>query len=590
MLKKSGFLCLILCVCLGLSAMAKDFSVMDFGAVADGKADCTKAFQDALDAAAKIGGGTVNVPTGDYAVRGNLVIKSGVFLQGTFKAPVTDRNDHAALSNKSHNGSTIMAYAGKGDPKAKPFITLEGSNNGLVGLIIYYPEWSQKEVPPIPYPPCIAGFTGDNQNVIDCLLQNPYEGMKFVGVGRVFIRNVFGYPIKRGLFIDQCYDISRVENCHFWPFGVTYVATDPYCEWINKNGVAFEFARTDWQYVANTFCFGYGAGYKFSEYEHGGCNGNFLGLGADSCKYAVLVEASQDAGLLFTNGEFVGRWSSKDSIPMEIKETAKGKVSIVNSSFWGPIDTCIRTESSAFLSVIGCHFQDWDVNNNGTPAITLKKGNVIIQGNTFNDKPKHISIGKDVNSAIITGNMALDSLNITNNIGNKAQIALNKPGTPMPSGDQLNNYGLIVGKSGDSRYVEKFNGPEAGGEFKNKDVKRWSSAGSKITVPVKKNTKYTVSFQIYMPEFAVKSGAGIYLNGKNIMPIKKAGEQTLSAVINSGAAEKLTFNINVKEWMPKDVIPNNSDGRVMGIGLREIKLISNPKGKVFDFNNMKYRD
>ena len=582
------FLCIVLTFSLAFSAISKDFSVMDFGAVADGKTDCTSAFQNALDEAAKIGGGTVHVPTGDFAIRGNLIIKSGVFLQGTFKAPSTNRNDHQALASKGQNGSLILAYAGKGDPDGKPFITLEGSNNGLIGLIIYYPEWSQEEVPPIPYPPCIAGFIGDCQSVIDCLLQNPYEGMRFVGTGRVFIRNVFGYPIKRGLLIDQCYDISRVENCHFWPFGVNYVATDPYCEWINKNGIAFEFARTDWQYVINTFCFGYGAGYKFSEYEHGGCNGNFLGIGADSCKYAVLVEASQDPGILITNGEFVGRWSSRDSVPLEIKETAKGKVSIVNSSFWGPIDTSIRTESDAFLSVIGCHFQDWDVNNNDTPAITLKKGNVIIQGNTFNDKPKHISIGKDVNSAIITGNMAIDALNIDNNIGNKAQIALNKPGNPLPTGNELISYILILGKDLDTKYVKNFYPAEAGGEFKEKDRKRWSSGDAKIILPVKKNTKYNVSFQIYMPEFALKSGAGIYLNGKNILPINEAGEQTLTAQVSTGSSEKLTFEIKVNEWKPQDFIPENVDTRVIGIGVREIKFVSNSKEKIFDFNTMKY--
>ncbi len=30
-----------------------------------------------------------------------------------------------------------------------------------------------------------------------------------------------------------------------------------------ENGEAFIFARSDWQYVLNTFCFGYNVGYKF---------------------------------------------------------------------------------------------------------------------------------------------------------------------------------------------------------------------------------------------------------------------------------------------------------------------------------------
>lgn len=579
----------MLILCISSCIFAKDFDVMNYGAIADNKTDNTQAFQKALDAAFEVGGGVVNVPSGDYIFNGNLIIKSGVFLKGTFIAPPTNRNDHIAQQNKIMNGSVLAVFSGKNDPTGKPFITLEGSNNGVVGLAIYYPEWSQKTVPPIPYPPCIAGYVGDNQNVIDCLLLNPYEGMRFVGVGRVFIRNVAGYPIKRGLYIDQCYDISRVENCHFWPFGVSYVATDPYCEWINKNGVAFEFARTDWQYVFNTFCFGYGAGYKFSEDKSGGPNGNFVGLGADSCTNSVLVEAAQSPGLLFTNGEFVGRWSSSDSCPMDIKASATGKVSIVNSSFWGPINTSIRTNSKdAFLSVIGCHFEDWDVSNKGTAAITLNGGNAIIQGNTFSDKPSHIYIGKNVQSAIITGNIARDALNITNNIGARAQIALNKPGEPIASGDQIKNFILNIGVEKDSKYIKGFNPGENAGEFKTGGKKRWSSAKAQIILPVSKNTKYTATFDIYVPEYALMANAGIYLNGKNIMPIKKGGEQKLSAVINTGKSDKLTFEIKVKEWSPVKVMKNQSDGRIIGIGIREVKMISNPKSKIFSFNEMKY--
>src|SRR5690606_4376829 len=102
------------------------------------------------------------------------------------------------------------------------------------------------------------------------------------GAARFLVRNVYGYPSFRGLYVDDCYDIGRVENCHFWPFGVRGGAS-AYTEWINANVVAFEFGRSDWQYVVHTFCFGYGVGYKFSTKENGSCNGSFVGIGADCC-------------------------------------------------------------------------------------------------------------------------------------------------------------------------------------------------------------------------------------------------------------------------------------------------------------------
>ena len=54
------------------------------------------------------------------------------------------------------------------------------------------------------------------------------------------------------------------------------------------NGEAFVFGRTDWQYVFNTFCYGYRVGYRFIETKEGMCNGNFLGIGADDCDDRVV--------------------------------------------------------------------------------------------------------------------------------------------------------------------------------------------------------------------------------------------------------------------------------------------------------------
>ena len=41
-----------------------------------------------------------------------------------------------------------------------------------------------------------------------------------MGSARHLVRNITEYPIKHGLFVDECYDIGQVENAHFWPFGV----------------------------------------------------------------------------------------------------------------------------------------------------------------------------------------------------------------------------------------------------------------------------------------------------------------------------------------------------------------------------------
>ena len=101
---------------------------------------------------------------------------------------------------------------------------------------------------------------------------------------------------------DGIFDIGRLENVHFNPW---WSVKPKLLQWQIENGEAFIFGRSDWEYVLNTFCFGYRVGYKFMRSEAGVCNGNFLGLGADACCTAVLVEQSAPYGLLITNGQFV---------------------------------------------------------------------------------------------------------------------------------------------------------------------------------------------------------------------------------------------------------------------------------------------
>ncbi|RYG35042.1 hypothetical protein EON81_13885 [bacterium] len=61
----------------GSPVPAGSLSVRDFGATGNGATDDTLAFQSAIDAALKSGGGTVRVPSGRYRIARGLVAKSG---------------------------------------------------------------------------------------------------------------------------------------------------------------------------------------------------------------------------------------------------------------------------------------------------------------------------------------------------------------------------------------------------------------------------------------------------------------------------------------------------------------------------------
>ncbi len=569
---------------LALCACAREYNVLDYGAVGDKKTDCTVAFQKAIDECYENKGGTVVVPTGEYMVKGCLEVKDGVLLKGTYEAPPTNDGSNKPNAAGNMKGSIIAAYGGKNDPDGPAFLNLTGNNSGVEGFIIHYPEWSQKTVPPIPYSPCIGSKGGSNHSVQNVNLLNAYVGISFYACDRMTIRGIHGYPIKKGISIDLCGDICRIENCHFWPFNMWYSTEDPYCVWINKNGTAFDFGRTDWQSVMNTFCFGYGTGYRFANYGTGGSNGSFVGIGADSCTNAVVVEDIHPMGLAITNGEFVGRWNSRDSCQVVIRNKAAGKVSLLNCAFWGPNTTCIRCDSDkARLSVIGCTFESWDENGEKQGAITLNRGVGIINSNTFADNTRHIVIGKQAKGAVITGNYSENFLSVQNGIGKLARIADNIPEPYEFTRENYANYNLKFNGEKDKSYISGFiyAEPTRGGS-------RWSSKGAAIELPGNPGETYTVSFRVDVVKAAMMESAGIYVGDKNLMPFTGEGSFVFKNKVKMPKEGKITFTVKCKNWVPHELDETNPDTRVLGVAFMEANMVSDPKARTFSMNTLSY--
>ncbi|MBQ7526076.1 MAG: hypothetical protein IJT09_06545, partial [Abditibacteriota bacterium] len=475
-----------------LSVSAFGGSVKDFGAVGDGKTDDTKAFNDALKAAGEEGGGVVSVPAGKYAIKGNIKIPKSVTLEGTWRsAPLINGN------TGDLTGSVLLAYAGKNDPEGEPFIEFTGGGSALAGIAVYYPECGTKTIPPVPYPPCVSAKRGcDNITVRDCLLQNPYEGIKFVGAARHLISNVHGYPTHRGIFIDECYDISRIENVHLWPYGVAYSYGDPYCKHINLNAVAFEIAKSDWQYITNCFCYGYGVGFKFSDYGHGGCNAGCFSAGADACKIAYLVEALRQPGLYITNSNICAAWE-KGCVGLEIKPTVREKVSLVNCGFWGSVDTHIKMDApEGILSVSETNFAPWGAFDSSAPAIDITAGKSMIRGCTFEAGLVGVKIGKGAAETIVRDNFIKGGrpLKIVNE--GAENVAAYNNGADTEKID-LTGYTVEAGK-GDFYNAFNMHGAEDGsarwGEGR---TRRWTRGGEgHLLLPVKKGKKYEISLDI----------------------------------------------------------------------------------------------
>ncbi len=381
------------------------YNVLDFGAVGDGVSDDTSAFQKALDTASKEGGGIVFVPTGKYLIKGHLSIPQDVTLEGVWRSPTTWSKER---------GSLLLAVEGKGNPEGEPFITLH-RNSTLKGITIFYPEQDPEKI--APYPWTIRGI-GDNCAIIDVLLVNPYQAVDFgtFPCGRHYIKGLYAQALFKGIFIDKCFDIGRIEDVHLWPFWQGHL--HPFTK---ENGEGFIIGRTDWEYMFNCFCIGYKIGYHFIHTKDGSPNVVLTQCGSDIGPTAVMVDDCQGhAGLAFTNGQFMAG--------IVIKPTNTGPVKFNSCGFWGveTTDSHAIIEGRGQVTFNSCHFIGWAHQDKTAPAIKALSGGLTVIGCDFMDEGKNqIYIGEKVDSAVVFGNRLRGGEKITNESKGSVQIGFN---------------------------------------------------------------------------------------------------------------------------------------------------------------------
>ncbi|HVU08348.1 MAG TPA: glycosyl hydrolase family 28-related protein [Verrucomicrobiae bacterium] len=393
------------------------YSVADFAAKADGKTDDTAAFQKALDTAGQAGGGIVYAPRGNYFFAGHLDVPTAVTLKGIWESVPAHNGirDHGA-AKPTDNGTTFLVTENENNEDATPFITLHDDST-LKGVVIFYPN-QNPDAEPKPYPWAIS-MRGKNPAVLEVELLNPYNGIDASRNERHLIRDVQGQPLRRGIFVDSIYDIGRIENVHFNPW---WSQKPKLFRWQEEHGEAFIFARTDWQYVFNTFCYGYNVGYKFVKTRTGVCNGNFLGIGADDCYTAVDVEDSAPFGLLISNGEFTS-FHGPDPTMVRVETNNAGVVRFENCAFWGPCNQIAKIAGRGTVGFSDCTFVQWDRNKENRAAIQADSGTVLIRGCEFRENKPQVELGESVRRAVVSDNIFTGKTQISNH--SKRDVSLN---------------------------------------------------------------------------------------------------------------------------------------------------------------------
>ena len=437
-------------------------SVLSFGAKGDENTDDTAAFQRALIECARQGGGIVYAPAGKYLIKSHLTIPEAVTLQGTWQAPATimkpERGEGLPLA-----GTVLLAVAGAGRADGVPFITLR-TNATLKGVIIFYPEQT-KTNPPIPYPWTVATGPGMTENpaIIDVFMVNPYQAVDFGSYEtyRHYVRNLHADVLYRGIYVDRCMDIGRLENVHFAPYWDWSLDT-PLRKFVYENGEGFIFGRTDWQIVQNCFAAIFKVGFRFTRHAPAGIsrtpadskfaslprgNAMITGGGPDLCDTAILVEDSQGhAGISFANCQIFG--------DLIVRPTNSGMVRFTGCGFFGSMQQATGGVGLAKIdaglsrvSFSNCHFFALSAHP-GKPLIHVVSGRVGIEHCAFMNStrtfidfpdaggvpwiPDQIVLEPGVISALIVGNEFYGELRILNRAKGKVVIAHNLEQTDPP--------------------------------------------------------------------------------------------------------------------------------------------------------------
>lgn len=195
------------------------FNITDFGAVPDGVTLCSRAIEEAINAAAKAGGGTVYVPAGRY-LTGTIYFKSNVTLNLDAGAVILFSNDPkdytVVFSRWEGVERDVYSSCIYGDGLENIAITGRGI---LDGQGAYW--WKVFRDKTVLYPrPKLISFQNSNNVLIEGvkLIDSPSWTInpircENVTIDKVSILNPADSPNTDGIDPDSCKNV-HISNCH----------------------------------------------------------------------------------------------------------------------------------------------------------------------------------------------------------------------------------------------------------------------------------------------------------------------------------------------------------------------------------------
>jgi hypothetical protein len=317
--------------------MESGLNVRWYGAKGDGTTDDTPAFQRALNAAASSRVKVVRVPYGMYKLTATLAVPISVVLEGTSQKPAYQTTYNPEIDNTTFVIKTAQ-------DTTVPAVVLS-YNSGIKNFTFFWPDQLASLTTPIPYGYAIStkktASQSDKAFIENITLTNAYNGLDLDFSGQMSVRDIFGQVFHVGMRFDRMYDVTRLENIHFWPF---YAGKGtPAQLYSNANARVIVVGKADGLQGNNLFAFGHKSLLHFTNFGSGAGWVQFTNILADECAQPINIEKVDILQLTSVNGSIVDKKNGRAFI--ETGTAVGGDVTLSNLNILRP-QTAINISST----------------------------------------------------------------------------------------------------------------------------------------------------------------------------------------------------------------------------------------------------
>lgn len=526
--------------------------VRDYGAVGNGTTNDAPAIQAAINALKVSGGGVLQFGARIYRIATPIVIDGvTVTLQGAGFTEGPNESNGTWLKI-DQTGFTPFTFSGA---------MARGSIVRDIAVRQYHS------------PSFTASWAPTNYDYVfrvqDCLGAVDFENIFLVAVnrgiwcdnsGRMSIKRLRGQVFTRGVEVDRCYDICRLEHVHFWTF---HTDNGQVVTWQQNNQDALVFSKVDGVFLDDIFVLGARSTLRFTASASGVTTKFYASnIYADFSKYGIWIDGNGVEGRIAnitTQGEL---FTAGAPVPVAgaagiLIDSSNVRLQIGNMRVDAVESNAIRVNGNDNrLDIFAFRVEYFNRLNDGSAAIQLANVNV---GN-----PNQVYLG----SPALLGNGNSGPLMNTNTNGFVASAApagrVDRPGVMIGSLDT----GLSQPSAG--AMALSVNGAELMRVASGSTSIGGAGSGSALIVSTPANSvnQFTLASSVAggsptISATGTDANIPIQFSAKNIAPVRFNSRGSLAFEVNAVATPTNFVRINgTATGAPPQITAQGTDANV----------------------------